>query len=191
MSIAVRGRSDLIMALKPLAIGSIALGALLLFNPLISSISILFASVLEAVIDVKSINLKKRIYLNTLFPITSAALITLALISSILSRTIGLLALSAILAGFRAWSYVGFKLKTLMISGAVIAVIGCLGLLFIPQPSSLNAGVTISLSVESVIYELILSAPWSTLVLTGLVIYSSTMIYMLKYIRSEKSANVS
>lgn len=176
----------LTIIIKLIIIGSVALGALLLFIPLIALVAILLASFLEAVIEFRSLSFtpRRNAYLNVLFPITSIALIVLAVVSVGLGRIVALLSLSAILAGTRAWEYLGLRLKGLVITGLSIAVLGCLGLLFIAQSSGPAREVLTSLGAGSIVYELIFSAPWSALVLAGLIIYSSTLIHMLKYIRS-------
>ncbi len=192
MELVTRGKIDLIVVFKSVAIGSIALGSLLLFSTFISLATILLALLLEMIIELKLIYPgSKRGVINMLFPITSIVLIVLALASSSTERAIALLALSFIIAGFRAWGYVGHKLKGLFIGGSSIVVTGCLGLLFLVRSSSPGGLTTLSSNLDKIIYELIMAAPWSTLILAGLIIFSSTLIYMLKYIPPETSLNAS
>jgi len=191
MKSVTEGKTDLLIALESLTIGSIALGSLLLFSPLLLSAAILFASLLEVIIELKLPSHGRITSVNMLFPITSTVLVILALASRSLDRAIALLALSSILAGFRAWGYVGLKLKSLFIGGSSITVIGCLGLLLLVESSSAGVLVPLSLSLDKVIYELIIAAPWTTLILSGLIVFSSVLIYMLKYIPQKTSLNAS
>ena len=178
--------------LKLLAISGIIIASLLIFNPFLFFLSLMFSSVLELYIE--SIEERKILtrFMNMCLPSLSLFSLLIAILASwfynglTLSLFLFILTLSLIPAAIKAWEYVGFNQKTLIIFSFLLIIVGSLSGLVFKASSNVRfspENMFSPVSSGNIIYLIVNLSPWSSIMLTGLVAYSALLIHMVKYIQ--------